>query len=120
MSSIVKKCDRNGSLTDTYFFFALLQQIKYLVEWQWATVSSASVSHTLMHTRICAHTHLRAETYHEDYHIRWIVSCQLRFLLLQDFLFQIKNKGFCLTIRQGKYLALVYLLLSEYIGSLYW
>lgn len=33
-SSIIKKYDRSGSLTDSYFLFALLQQIKYLIECQ--------------------------------------------------------------------------------------
>lgn len=55
MSNIVKKCDRNGSLTDTYFFFALLQQIKYLVEWQ--LVSNSVFCLCLPHSH--AHTHLR-------------------------------------------------------------
>jgi len=54
---------------------------------------SHSCTHACVHTRI-----LELRLIVEDYHISWIVNYQLRFLLLQEILFQIKNKGFCLTL----------------------
>lgn len=100
-SSIIKKCDRNGSLTDSYFFFALLQQIKYLMKCQLVSnsVFCPSLSLSLSGTHACMHTRiLELRLIIGDDHISWIVNYQLRFLLLQEILFQFKNKGFCLTL----------------------
>lgn len=54
--NIIKKCDRNGILTDNYFFFALLLQIKYIMKCQLMSNSVFCLSlclspfHAHMHT----------------------------------------------------------------------